>query len=107
EVGGRQAGIEKQRAACACASLGKLLRRHDPEREACVDERLGQFFCCLLAALDDLVRKSDLGGVGHALVDAVERATVEQIGRVNRVTGSPQLLCERREPISLTLRMVE
>ena len=90
-----------------CAGLGKLLCRHHPERKARVNERLGQFVGCVFATRDDLIREPDLGGVGHAFVDAVKGATLKEVGRVNRVTCSPQITCERREPIGLTLRMVE
>src|SRR6478736_1634039 len=99
--------MEEQRPAPACAGLGELLCRQHPEREARVHERLGQFVGCLLATRDDLVRESALVGMGHAFVDAVERASLEEVGRVDRVTRSPKLLCERRETCGLTLRMVE
>jgi hypothetical protein len=43
---------------------------------------------------------------GHALLDGVERAPVEQVGRVHRVPGLPQLVGERPHSVGQALDVV-
>ena len=59
--------------------LGQLLRRHHPEREPGVDELGRQPVGGPHPTLDDLA-EADLAGVGHALVERVERAAVVEVG---------------------------
>ena len=96
ELGHGYARVEEERSARAGAGLSELLRRDHAEREARVDESLRKVVCRSDTALEQL-READLADVRHALVDAVERAAVEQVGRVDRVARLPQLVREGRE----------
>src|SRR5262249_24737729 len=75
--------------------------------ESGVDELGGKLVGCLFASLDDGHWEADLLGVGHAFLDAPEGTAVEQVRRVHRVAGLPQLIGEGVEARPLTLRVVE
>jgi hypothetical protein len=63
--------VEEERAACAWAILGELLRRHGPEREAGIDEVRGELVCGADASVGDRVEPGPIG-VGHAFLQVRE-----------------------------------
>jgi len=99
-------GVEQQRSSRARARLRELLRRHYAEREAGVDELVGQRVRGVHPAFDHRA-ETDLSGVRETLVDRAEGATVEEVGGVHRVAGASQLVREGVEARGLTLCMVE
>ena len=48
----------------------------------------------------------DVAGEGHALVDRVERAPVEQVGRVHGVPGPAEVVGERLHSLGQPLDVV-
>jgi hypothetical protein len=86
--------------------LGEELRRHAAEREARVDELVGQTFCRCAAAIEDRP-EADFARIADAVVDRVERVAVVEIGGVDRVSGCAQLVGERLDAVRQSLRMVE
>jgi hypothetical protein len=86
--------------------LGQLLRGHDAERQAGVDEFGRQRACRPLAALDNL-GEADLLGVGHSLLDRGEGLPLKEIGCVHAMPGAPQLVGKSMEALRLTHRVVE
>lgn len=93
----RQARAEEQCSAGSRPRLCKLLRRQHSEREPSVDELGRQFVGAADAALAHFV-EPDLTDVGKTLVDALKRASVEQVRRVHDVTTRPQVVGERAHP---------
>jgi hypothetical protein len=106
ELRGRKARVEEQRALPARTGLRELLRGHDSEREACVDELVRQRLRRSLAARHDLV-PADLAGVADARPDRVEGASLEEIGRVHRVARLAQLVREGVQALGRTQCVVE
>ncbi len=102
----REAGVEEQGSAGSGPCLCELLRRQHAEREPGVDELGRQFVGDADAALPHLV-ESDLTDVGETLVDALERASVEQVRRVHDVAGGPQVVGERAHAGGQPLCVVE
>jgi hypothetical protein len=86
ELGRRYAGVEQQRSSRSGPGLRELLCRNHAEREAGIDELVGQLVRGPLAALDDLA-EAELPDVLHAVFDAAEGAAVEEIGGVHGVAG--------------------
>src|SRR5690606_28300581 len=60
ELGDGHAGIEEQRAPCARAGLGQHLRREHAEREATVDQFVGQRLRYLRATIHQVVKAAFL-----------------------------------------------
>ena len=58
------------------------------------------------ASLED-VSESDLLRVADALVQVIERIAVVEVGRVNNVPGSAELIGEREESRRLALSVME
>src|ERR1017187_8878816 len=90
----RDAGIEEQRPLRARPRLRQLLGREHPEREAGVHQPGGQSFDGLVTAPDHLVGEADLLGMTHPLLQGAEGAAIEQVGRVDGVPGTAQLVGE-------------
>jgi hypothetical protein len=84
----RHGAMEEDRPPRTGSRLRERLRRHHAEREAGIDDVGRQSLGCLRAAADDLL-EADPPGVGHALVDVLERLALVQVRRVDRVTGFP------------------
>ena len=91
-------------SACSRARLGQLLRGQDAEREPDVDERGRELLGDADAAFPHRLEAHALD-VRHALVDAGERPAFEQIRRVDRVAGRPELVGEgdhaERQPLGV------
>lgn len=102
----RQARVEEQGSTGSGPCLCQLLRRQHTEREPGIDELGRQFIGDADAALPHVV-ESDLTDVGETLIDALERASVEQVRRVHDVTGGPQVVGERAHTWGQPLCVVE
>lgn len=102
---GRQ-GVEEQRPPRTRPGLRQLLRRHDAQREAGVDELGGQLVGGPDAAPEDLV-EADLPGVADSGIQGVERAAVIAVRRVHGVTGAAQFVGERHDARRESVRVVE
>jgi hypothetical protein len=102
----RHARVEQQRAARAGPGLGEPLRRDDAQREACVHDIGRQGPDRLHTAHGDLV-EADLFDEGHAVVDALEGASFEQVRGVHGVAGGPQRVGEPGDAGRQTLHVVE
>lgn len=88
--------MEEQRCAGSGPCLCELLRRQHAEREPRVDEIDGQFVGDADTALAHLVEPG-LFDVGETLVDALERASPEQVRCVYGVPGLPKVVGERAD----------
>ena len=102
----REAGVEEQGSTGSGPCLCELLRRQHAEREPGVYELGGQLVGDADAALPHVV-ESDLTDVGDTLVNALERASVEQVRRVHGVPGGPQVVGERAHAGGQPLCVVE
>jgi len=101
---GKAALISK--APCAETCLGEPLRWHHPEREAGIDELGRQAIGGESTAFSKGV-EAELLGVANALVEGRERLAVVEVGGVNDVSGSSQLVSEREESGCLSLCVVK
>ena len=63
-------------------------------------------FCCGDAPIDEHP-EADLVGVGHAVIEVVERPPFVEVGGVHGVPGSSQLIGELVEPRCLSLCVME
>lgn len=86
--------------------LGQLLRGHHPEREAGVDDLAGKLLRRAHAPRGDLP-EPDLPHVRHPLVQRVEDAPLEQVGRVDGVARGTEFVGEGDHPGGQTLDVVE
>jgi hypothetical protein len=94
--------VEEQ--LCGRSLLNERLGYGHAEREAGIDDVGRQVFICLRTAPDDL-RKTDLLGVGSALLEVAERVAVIEVGRMDGVAGCPQIVGKLQEPRRLPLRV--
>ena len=78
--------------------MREFLRREHTEREAGVDQLVGEPVRCLHAALDDLLGEADLRGERHSFLDGCEGATAEKVGRVHGVAAVSQLAANASKP---------
>ncbi len=105
ELRDRETAGHEQGAAGAGPGLGELLGGHHPEREAGVDDvgadRLSRGHPALCERSEARFARE-----GHAVLDRVERAPVEQVGRVHRVPRLPELVGERPHPVGQPLNVV-
>jgi hypothetical protein len=100
ELRWRKARVEEQRTLRTRAGLGELLRGHDTEREACVDELVRQRLRRALALRHDLA-PADLLGVSDVLLSAERRAHRRRAPTSTRcVRGSVSRSCTRSVTIS-------
>ena len=85
--------------------LCELLGGHHAEREAGVDDLGAHALAGRHAALGQRT-EPDVAGEGHAVVDRLERAPVEQVGRVDGVPGLADLVGERLHSLGQPLDVV-
>jgi hypothetical protein len=105
-AGDREARLVQQRAASAGASLGQFLGHAHAERDARVDEVVGQVGEGLLGALaEGLV--SDCAGQRGTLVDDGGQLAVEQVRRVHGVSTGSQAVGEGAHAVGESLDVVE
>jgi hypothetical protein len=105
ELRDRQARRHQQGAARAGPGLRELLGGHDAEREAGVDDLGAHPLAGRHAALGQRT-EPDVAGEGHPVVDRLERAPVEQVGRVDGVPGLAELVGERLHSLGQPLDVV-
>ena len=105
ELRDRETAGHEQGAAGAGPGLGELLGGHHPEREAGVDDVGTDPLSRGHAALGERA-EARFAREGHAVLDGVERAPVEQVGRVHRVPRLSNLLGERPHSVGQPLDMV-
>jgi hypothetical protein len=98
--------VEQQGSPGARSGLGQHLRRHSPEREAAVDELVGQALGREAPALDDRL-EADLTRVGHALGAVREGLAVVEIRDMDDVSGGAELLGEGEAPGGQPVDVVE
>jgi hypothetical protein len=105
ELRHREARVHEQGSASPGPGLRELLGGHDAEREAGVD---GVASNTLGGGHPALGQRAEprFACEGHALLDRVERAPVEEIGRVHGVPRLPQLVGERPDSLGQPLDVV-
>ena len=106
ELGGRESSVKQQCSLGAWARLGQHLRGHYPEREPGIDELARQAIRGESTALCNRP-EANLPRVADALVEVGEGLAVVEVGGVNNVSGSSQLVGELEESSSLALRVME
>src|SRR5579871_5324724 len=98
--------MEQQRAPGSGPGLGQLLGREHAEREPRVHQVVGQAVDGADAPFDH-VPEADRLDVGKPLLDAAERAALEQVRRVDGVLGVPKLVGEGGNARGQALRVVK
>jgi hypothetical protein len=105
ELRHRQTRVHQQRPASGWARLGQLLRRDDAEGEPGVDG-IGPDLLGRRDSASGELGESLFPREGHALVDRVESAPLEHVGRVDDVPGLSKPVGERAHPVGQAQHMV-
>ena len=98
--------MEQQGSLRARPRLGQHLRGQHAEREAGVDDAVGQALGGEPATLDDRV-EADLLGMADALVEGLERCAVVEIGHGDVMPRGAQLAGERADAVGEALGVLE
>jgi hypothetical protein len=98
--------MERQGSLRARPRLGQHLRGQHAEREAGVDDAVGQALGGEPATLDDRV-EADLLGMADALVEGLERFAVVEIGHGDVMPRGAQLAGERADAVGEALGVLE
>ena len=88
-----EARVEQERPAGAGPRLGELLGNRHAERKAGIDQLGRQAVGSADAALPERIEALGVDE-RHALVDRVERSTIEQVRHMDNVAGRTQLVGE-------------